>query len=94
MEPRAAAERRDVDHPVQPIPQQAGQQMLDRMQAGGGDLSLVRLDESHVEVRDGIAPGAALDGDEADVGCDDGGVVQREALDVGHGLLLQRSVVV
>src|SRR5690606_18380902 len=88
VEAGSASERRDVDDAVDVVPQHAGEGVLDGVQSRSRDLALVRLHEAHVEVRDRIALGSALDADQTHVRRRDGGVVEGEALYIGHGILL------
>jgi hypothetical protein len=59
VEPRAAPERGAVDDPVEAVAQQGGKQVLDGVQASGGEGVLVGLDQPEVEVGDCVPPGAS-----------------------------------
>src|SRR5690606_18076955 len=73
---------------VDVVAQHAGQGVLDGVQPRSRDLAFIRLHEAHVEVRDRVALRPALDADQAHVRRRDGGVVEGEALYIGHGILL------
>jgi hypothetical protein len=90
VEAGTAPERRHVDDAGDEVAQDRGLQVLDRVERGRRDFALVGLYVAHVEVRDRVAVRSAFDTDQAHVRGLHGGVIQRETLDIGHGVPPER----
>ena len=75
----AAAKRRAVNHTINALANQHGQQMLDGMQAGSWNGIFIRLNQTDIKIGNDVSFGTSFLSDEADIRRFDNGMIQLKA---------------